>query len=158
MTDLTQQTCKPCEGGVAPLDVSAARDMLSELADGWALSDDGKEIRKDFEFKGFYKTMAFVNAVAWIANQEGHHPDLEVGYRHCLVRYTTHAIDGLSINDFICAAKIDALILRGPGRICRLRCESGFSRDSNWRWRGSRLKPLPHRNQFREILFRASLL
>ena len=86
-----------------------ANVMMKQLDDGWALSDDGKEIFNDFKFKGFYKTIAFVNAIAWIANQEGHHPDLEVGYNHCLVRYTTHELNGLSENDFICAAKIDAL-------------------------------------------------
>ncbi len=83
--------------------------MIEQLEEGWALSDDGKEILRDFSFGGFYKTMGFVNAVAWIANAENHHPDLEIGYGHCLVRYSTHAIDGLSENDFICAAKIDAL-------------------------------------------------
>lgn len=110
MTDLTEQKCLPCEGGVDPLDPAEARDLLAELADGWELAEGAKEIRRDFAFKGYYRTMAFVNAVAWIANAEGHHPDLEVGYDHCLVRYTTHAIDGLSKNDFICAAKIDALM------------------------------------------------
>lgn len=106
--ELTSKHCVPCEGGTKPLDRAEAEKLLAQLND-WSLSDDGKEIRKDFRFKGFYKTMAFVNAVAWIANQEGHHPDMEVGFNHCLVRFTTHAIDGLSENDFICAAKLDAL-------------------------------------------------
>ncbi|MDH3647928.1 MAG: 4a-hydroxytetrahydrobiopterin dehydratase [Gammaproteobacteria bacterium] len=109
MTDLVKKHCKPCEGGVEPLGADEATKLLGSLADGWEIDHSGKEIRKDFEFNGFYKTMAFVNAVAWIANSEGHHPDMEVGYRHCLVRYTTHAIGGLSENDFICAAHIDAL-------------------------------------------------
>ncbi|MDH3588834.1 MAG: 4a-hydroxytetrahydrobiopterin dehydratase [Gammaproteobacteria bacterium] len=109
MTDLTDMHCKPCEGGVEPMSAGDAREWLLKLAEGWAIDEHGKEISKDFEFNGYYKTMAFVNAVAWIANTQGHHPDLEVGYRHCLVRYTTHAIDGLSENDFICAAHIDAL-------------------------------------------------
>lgn len=107
--NLGDKTCKPCEGGIPALDRPEAEKLLSELADGWELSADAMEIAKDFKFKGFYKTIAFVNALAWIANSENHHPDLEVGYNHCLVRYTTHAIDGLSENDFICAAKIDAL-------------------------------------------------
>lgn len=110
MNDLTEQHCEPCEGGVKPMDRGEAEEMLGRVHDDWRLNDDATGIQRDFAFKGFYKTMAFVNAVAWIANQEGHHPDLEVGYNHCLVRYTTHAIDGLSINDFICAAKIDALL------------------------------------------------
>ncbi len=107
--ELHDRHCKPCEGGVEPLSPKAATAMIEQLENGWALSADGKEISRDFSFGGFYKTMSFVNAVAWIANAENHHPDLELGYGHCLVRYTTHAIDGLSENDFICAAKIDAL-------------------------------------------------
>ena len=87
-----------------------AEELMKDLANGWELAEDGKIISKDFKFKGFYKTMSFVNSVAWIANQQVHHPDLEVGYGHCHVHYTTHEIDGLSINDFICAAKIDALL------------------------------------------------
>ncbi len=86
-----------------------ARAMLAQLS-GWTLSDDGKTLCQDFRFKDYYQTMAFVNAVAWIAHREDHHPDLEVGYNHCLVHYSTHAIGGLSENDFICAAKIDALL------------------------------------------------
>ncbi|MBT8136940.1 MAG: 4a-hydroxytetrahydrobiopterin dehydratase [Gammaproteobacteria bacterium] len=109
MTELTEMHCKPCEGGVEPMSATEALEWLPKLAEGWSIDETGREIRKDFGFTGFYKTMAFVNAVAWIANTQGHHPDLEVGYRHCLVRYTTHAIDGLSENDFICAARIDAL-------------------------------------------------
>ena len=109
MADLTEKSCVPCEGGVSPLDAETARAFLSSLHDGWAMSKNGLEIARDFRFKTFYHTMAFVNAVAWVANSEGHHPDLEVGYDYCRVRFTTHAIDGLSENDFICAAKVDAL-------------------------------------------------
>ncbi len=110
MNELTAKKCAPCEGGVEPMSSAEAMQFLAQLADGWDINGDGKEISKDFKFKGFYRTMSFVNAVAWIANNEDHHPDLEVGYGHCLVRYTTHAIGGLSINDFICAAKIDKLV------------------------------------------------
>lgn len=110
MSDLTTQRCEPCEGGVAPMGHDEAAGMMDRLDDDWALSEDAREIHRDFHFKGFYKTMAFVNAVAWIANAENHHPDLEVGWGHCKVRYSTHAIGGLSMNDFICAAKIDALL------------------------------------------------
>ncbi len=108
-SELKNRRCKPCEGGVEPLSHEAATVMIGQLEDGWALSADGREISRDFSFGGFYKTMSFVNAVAWIANAEDHHPDLEIGYGHCLVRFTTHSIGGLSENDFICAAKIDAL-------------------------------------------------
>jgi len=106
---LKQQRCVPCEGGVDPLDRQAAENLLPQ-ASGWQINANAKEISRTFEFKNFYETMAFVNAVAWVANREDHHPDMEVGYRQCRVRYSTHAIKGLSLNDFICAAKINDLI------------------------------------------------
>jgi len=109
MTELTKQRCVPCEGGVDPLDRDAARNLLSQ-AKGWALNDAGTEISRTFSFKNYYETMAFVNALAWIAHRDDHHPDIEVGYKTCHVRYSTHAIKGLSMNDFICAAKINALL------------------------------------------------
>jgi 4a-hydroxytetrahydrobiopterin dehydratase len=87
-----------------------ARKLLGRLHADWSMNDEATEIRRDFRFKGFYRTMGFVNAVAWVANAENHHPDLEVGWGHCLVRFQTHAINGLSENDFICAAKVDALL------------------------------------------------
>jgi 4a-hydroxytetrahydrobiopterin dehydratase len=111
--DLTQKNCKPCEGGVSPLNQQEASEMLSQIQ-GWELAADAKSLTQTFRFKDFYQTMAFVNAVAWIAHQEDHHPDLEVGYSRCLIRYSTHAIGGLSENDFICAAKIDALLHSNP--------------------------------------------
>jgi len=110
MSKLTSKRCVPCEGGVPTLDATSAQTLLAELDEGWGIANDGKEIRKNFQFKGYYKTIAFVNALAWIANSEGHHPDLEVSYNQCLVRYTTHAVNGLTENDFICAAKIDQLV------------------------------------------------
>jgi 4a-hydroxytetrahydrobiopterin dehydratase len=113
MSDLTHKTCKPCEGGVAPLSRAEAERLLAQLH-GWALDDKAGAISQTFRFKNYYQTMAFVNAVAWIAHQEDHHPDLVVGYSRCLVTYSTHAIGGLSENDFICAAKIDALLTRAP--------------------------------------------
>ncbi len=108
MTELTAKRCVPCEGGVAPMDAEAARDMLGQLND-WELDESGKEISRSYKFKNYYQTMAFVNALAWIAHQEDHHPDLQVGYNRAQVRFSTHSIGGLSENDFICAAKIDAL-------------------------------------------------
>ncbi len=109
MSDLKTERCVPCEGGVDPLSADEAIKLKTELQPGWSLDDDAKMLIRDFRFGNFHETMAFVNAVAWIAHAADHHPDLEVGYGHCLVRYTTHAIDGLSRNDFICAARIDAL-------------------------------------------------
>lgn len=109
MSDLTQQHCKPCEGGVEPLTASYAQALLAHLK-GWSMNDVVTEIRREFKFKNYYETLAFVNATAWISHKEDHHPDLEVYYNRCVVRYTTHAIKGLSENDFICAAKIDTLL------------------------------------------------
>lgn len=110
MNDLSQQHCKPCEGGIEPLSLAQAQQRLQYLSPDWQLSNDGKSIRRECRFKNFYHTMSFVNAVAHIANREDHHPDLAVGYNYCHLTFTTHAIGGLSENDFICAAKIDTLI------------------------------------------------
>ena len=107
--DLSARHCVPCEGGVPALDDTAARKLVAAL-DGWTLSD-GK-IEKGFRFRNHHETMAFVNAVAWISHREDHHPELTVGYADCRVRYWTHAINGLSENDFICAAKVDRLFAR----------------------------------------------
>jgi 4a-hydroxytetrahydrobiopterin dehydratase len=96
----------PCEGGVAPLSPEQVKPLLNGLA-GWAL-DDGM-ISKTFKFRNYFETMAFVNAAAWVSHREDHHPDMAVGYNECRVSYVTHAIGGLSENDFICAAKLDAL-------------------------------------------------
>ena len=87
----------------------AAQELLASLGEGWQLTADNKSIRRELAFKDFYRTMSFVNAVAHVANIEDHHPDLEVGYNYCRIRFTTHAIGGLSENDFICAAKIDQI-------------------------------------------------
>jgi 4a-hydroxytetrahydrobiopterin dehydratase len=106
VNDLARKKCVPCEGGVAPLTPEQVRPMLKGLQ-GWAL--DGKRIAKTYQFRNYFDTMAFVNAAAWISHREDHHPDLLVGYNQCRVSYITHAIDGLSENDFICAAKLDAL-------------------------------------------------
>lgn len=106
MTDLKSKSCKACEGGVEPFTAKFADELLGQL-DGW--SREGHEISKTFSFKNYYETMAFVNASAFISHKEDHHPDLLVGYKTCKVTYTTHAIGGLSENDFICAAKLDAL-------------------------------------------------
>ena len=106
-SDLTSKKCKPCEGGTKPLAEDGIKAYLLKTA-GWEYQ--GGEIVKTFNFQNFHETMAFVNAVAFIAHREDHHPDLEVGYKACKVRYSTHSIKGLSENDFICAAKIDALL------------------------------------------------
>jgi len=104
---LNERRCQPCEKGGSPFSAAEAERWLTGLT-GWQLA--GGVIEKQFEFKNYYHTMAFVNAVAWIAHGEGHHPDLMVSYNTCRVSYTTHAVGGLSENDFICAAKVDHLL------------------------------------------------
>ena len=107
MTELAKKKCKPCEGGTAPYTGPQTKEMLRQLK-GWIV-ESGK-LAKVYPFTNYYQTMAFVNAVAWISHREDHHPDLTVGYNKCRVEYMTHAIGGLSENDFICAAKIDSLL------------------------------------------------
>ncbi len=109
MSELSERKCVPCEGGIPALTRPEAEKHLKKLALQWKLDDDASELRREFRFDDFYRTMSFVNAIAHIANTEDHHPDLEVGYNYCRVRYSTHAVKGLSENDFICAAKIDRL-------------------------------------------------
>jgi|SRR5690349_20195234 len=106
---LTGQRCVPCEGGVAPLTLEQAQTLMKQLDAAWQLAADGRSIHAEWKFKNFYHAMSFANAIAHVANTEDHHPDLSVGYGYCRVVYNTHAIGGLSQNDFICAAKIDAL-------------------------------------------------
>jgi 4a-hydroxytetrahydrobiopterin dehydratase len=108
-TPLAERRCTPCEGGIEPLDAAAARRELAALDPAWQLDAEARHISRDYRFPNFFRVMSFANAVAHIANAEDHHPDLELGYNYCRVRYTTHAIRGLSENDFICAAKIDRL-------------------------------------------------
>jgi 4a-hydroxytetrahydrobiopterin dehydratase len=109
VTELAGRRCQPCEGGVAPLARAAAERLMAQLAADWKLAPDALSVRREYRFRDFYRTMSFVNALAHIANLEDHHPDLEVGYNYCRVSFTTHAIKGLSENDFICAAKIDRI-------------------------------------------------
>jgi 4a-hydroxytetrahydrobiopterin dehydratase len=110
MSELADKKCKPCEGGVTPLSAAEARRQLAGINAEWMLLADGKAIAREFDFPTFSRNIAFVNAVAWIATVEGHHPEMLVRYNSCRVSYTTTAIDGLSENDFICAAKIDRLV------------------------------------------------
>ncbi|MCH7898717.1 MAG: 4a-hydroxytetrahydrobiopterin dehydratase [Gammaproteobacteria bacterium] len=108
--ELAKQSCKPCEGGVAALTPEQAGKFMNALHEDWLLSADGLEISRLFEFPAYSRTLGFANAVAWIAISQGHHPVLTISYGSCAVSYTTHAINGLSDNDFICAAKIDRLL------------------------------------------------
>src|SRR5437016_13831931 len=109
MEKIDNQHCLPCEGGIPALDLEIVKKNLKQLGKEWQVSEDYKKIFKDFHFKNYYQTIAFVNALAWLAHRENHHPDLEVGYNHCLVQYSTHAVKGLTENDFICAHKAENL-------------------------------------------------
>ena len=104
--DLTKQHCVPCEGGTAPLEGRDLELLLGSVSE-WKL--EGKKIAKEFKFKNFVEAMKFVNQVADIAEKEGHHPDMLISYSRVRCELTTHAIGGLSQNDFILAAKIDNL-------------------------------------------------
>jgi len=110
-SDLSSKHCESCEGIGAALNPEQIKNLMPQLAKGWQTSTDHRMIKNSYSFKDFYETMAFVNAIAWIANTENHHPDLEIGYNYCRVTFLTHALDGLSHNDFICAAKIDQLLM-----------------------------------------------
>ena len=103
---LRAQHCKPRKGRENRLDVKTIADTLADLP-GWKEDGDGDSISREFRFPDYFHTMAFVNAVASIAHREDHHPDLEVHYDRCVVSYSTHDVGGLSLNDFICAAKVE---------------------------------------------------
>ena len=106
--DLLNKKCIPCEvGSLKPLNKIDAQDYLDETP-GWALDKDAKKISKEFKFQDFIGAINFVNTVADIAEMEDHHPDIHIHYNKVLLELTTHAIGGLSENDFILAAKIDA--------------------------------------------------
>ena len=106
MNNLSNQRCKPCDEKTPHLSKDEIQALLKQL-DNWIL--ENQLITKTFEFKNYYQTMAFVNAVAWLSHREDHHPELKVGFSKCRVDYFTHAVGGLSENDFICAAKVEAL-------------------------------------------------
>ena len=110
-SDLTSQQCEACEGIGSALNTEQVQNLMPQLRPEWKPNAACTELTRVFQFKNYYHTMAFVNALAWIAHQENHHPDLLVSYNQCTVTWNTHALNGLSMNDFICAAKTDALIV-----------------------------------------------
>tara|TARA_B100002019_G_scaffold182752_1_gene157750 strand:+ start:159 stop:572 length:414 start_codon:yes stop_codon:yes gene_type:complete len=112
MTDLLNKKCVPCEGGVIPFDISEIHKYQKKV-DGWSLHKDVNEIfflEKEFRFKNFVESQNFINKVGTIAESEGHHPDILFGWGYAKIKITTHAIKGLSENDFILAAKIDKIL------------------------------------------------
>ena len=106
MSNLLHKKCHAIEGG-GPMSLDVIQSHLAQVSD-WVLQ--GTSIEKTFSFRNFYETVAFVNALAWICHTEDHHPQLAVSYDSCVVRFNTHSVGGISINDFICAAKSDALV------------------------------------------------
>ena len=108
--DLTEKKCVACEGGMPPLTKEEAEILMRQL-EGWSVSEDSKSLEKSYKFRNFAEALAFVNHVGAIAEDEGHHPDIEFGWGRVRVALTTHAIGGLSENDFIVAAKIDKIAL-----------------------------------------------
>jgi len=112
MTDLiplAQARCTPRKGHEHRLTPARVRELLPDVP-GWEVVEDGHALSRTFTFKDYYRTIAFVNALAWMAHREDHHPDLSVHYNRCVVRYSTHDVGGLSENDFICAAKAETLV------------------------------------------------
>lgn len=110
MSSLTQKHCVPCEGGVPALAAAASAALMKQLKPHWKPVREGKAIEATFEFKNYYHTTAFVNALIFVAHREDHHPEVRFGYKQCTVEWWTHAAGGLTENDFICAAKTDALL------------------------------------------------
>lgn len=111
LADLASQHCQPRKGASDALDQAKVQELLQQLP-GWQLKGDGKAIIKDFRFTDFHHTLGFINAVGFMANHEDHHPDIEAGYGHCQLLWSTHDVGGLSLNDFICAAQVEALLAR----------------------------------------------
>jgi len=108
MENLFSKKCIACEGGTPPISKEESQNYLSQVL-GWEMVEDGKKITKEFKFKNFKEAMAFINNVADLAESEGHHPDIHIYYSRVILELWTHAIGGLSENDFILAAKIDQL-------------------------------------------------
>ena len=109
MSNLTKKKCGPCSKNTPKLSMDEIQNKLSEIND-WNLNDNKEMIFKKFKFKSFKKALHFTNLVGELAEEEGHHPDISLGWGYCLIMIHTHAIKGLSINDFILAAKIDKII------------------------------------------------
>jgi 4a-hydroxytetrahydrobiopterin dehydratase len=109
LVPLAQAHCLPRRGSEHKLSEARVRELLPEVP-GWELVEEGHALSKTFTFRNYYETMAFVNALAYLAHREDHHPDLGVHYNRCVVRFSTHDVGGLSENDFICAAKAEALM------------------------------------------------
>ena len=107
--DLTKKKCEPCEGGTKPFGSKEIEIYMTYLKTPWEVSEDLKKIERKFKFKDFKEAMGFVNKIADIAESEGHHPDIKINYNRVKIELMTHAIGGLSVNDFILASKIELI-------------------------------------------------
>ncbi len=107
--DLSDKTCEPCQGGIPPMDAREVRATMSQLSPAWQVVNDGKSLLLRLEFKGFAKAVYHANLAAYLGDAEGHHPDIRFGWGYCEIEFTTHEADGITQNDFICAAKFDRL-------------------------------------------------
>ena len=101
--------CEPCQGGMDAMNSKQIEEYIPSIDHNWNYNEKGQCIQRAFKFKNFSKTMFFVNAVANLADQQGHHPDVAFGYNYCRIKFTTHEAKGLTINDFICAKKVDLI-------------------------------------------------
>ena len=110
---LALEKCKPCKGETSPLTIEEAAIYTSFISEEWDVLD-GKKLQRIFTFRNFLRSMLLVNGLAYLAEQEGHHPDIVISYDRVVVDFTTHAVGGLSKNDFIMAAKVDAMVLKEP--------------------------------------------
>nr|CRH05214.1 Putative pterin-4-alpha-carbinolamine dehydratase [Candidatus Magnetococcus massalia] len=109
MSEMLNKRCLPCEGGIPKLPPERAAQLAKQHVPSWMLNHEATRIERVYSFADFNAAMAFANVVGFVAETEGHHPEIEITWGRCTVRYWTHAISGLSENDYICAAKIDAL-------------------------------------------------
>ncbi len=109
MSDFLSKTCQACSGFTSKIERSDAIIYLQQL-DGWSINDDSLSIFRRYNFKNFKQTMFFINALAFVCEKEGHHPDVKFSYNYCEVAFTTHELGGLSENDFICASKVNQLL------------------------------------------------
>lgn len=111
MSDLATRTCTPCTGAMPAMDASAAAQAVAGLP-GWTLAADGHAMTRRWEFKGFARAVQMANLAAWLGENQGHHPDVRFGWGYCEVTFTTHAAGGLTENDLICAARLNAITAR----------------------------------------------
>ena len=108
--NLSQKKCVPCEGGLDPLNKKQSSDFLKQLNDQWQLTKDNKKIYREYKLKNYYEITSLINLIIWVSHQEDHHPEITFAYNNAKVTFYTYAINGLSENDFICAAKIDKML------------------------------------------------